>query len=369
MKTHLSSLSVLGLCLFAIALSLPAHAQTAKAVKKSAVHQKQGVTTGDAEEEFTNFGEWRAVAAFIDKMSEQHGFDRAALHGVFARAHFSESVVKLINPPPATKTKNWTAYHERFVEPVRIRAGVKFWNDHAQTLARAEAEYGVPTEIIVGILGVETLYGRMSGKYRVMDALTTLGFAYPETPNRAARMRYFEGELEHVLLYARENNIDPFSLLGSFAGAIGWPQFMPGSIRNFAVDFDGDGKIDLRNSPQDAIGSIANFLVRHGWRTGLPLVFPASVPADEPARWQAFGQRGLVADLTLNEFDLAGISAADMPPADLRYGLVDLQDDTRPTRYWLGTENFFAITKYNRSYFYAMSVIKLGEAVKNRRTP
>jgi membrane-bound lytic murein transglycosylase B len=255
------------------------------------------------------------------------------------------------------------------VEPIRIKAGVEFWNAHAQTLARAEAEYGVPAEIIVGVLGVETLYGRMAGKYRVMDALTTLGFAYPDTANRDARMRYFRGELEQVLLYARENNMDPFSLLGSFAGAIGWPQFMPGSIRNFAVDFDGDGKIDLRNSPQDAIGSIASFLVRHGWKTGLPLVFPANLPTDDSSRWQALGKRGLVADVTLDELTQAGISATNAPPADLLYGLVDLQDDTNPTLYWLGTENFFAITKYNRSYFYAMSVLELGAAVKNLRTP
>lgn len=369
MKTRLLSLSVLGLCLFAISLSLPADAKAAKVVQKPVAHKKKMAIAVDVEEEFTNFGEWRAVAEFIGMMSEQHGFDRAALHSQFARAHFSESVVKLINPPPATKNKNWTAYRERFVEPVRIKAGVEFWNLHAQTLDRAEAEYGVPAEIILGVLGVETLYGRMTGKYRVMDALTTLAFAYPETANRDVRMRYFRGELEQALLYARENNIDPFSLQGSFAGAIGWPQFMPGSIRNFAVDFDGDGKIDLRNSPQDAIGSIASFLVRHGWKTGLPLVFPATLPTDDPSRWQAFGKRGLVADVTLDEFTQAGITARNAPPPDLPYGLIDLQDDTRPTLYWLGTENFFAITKYNRSYFYAMAVIELGAAVKNHRTP
>ena len=161
----------------------------------------------------------------------------------FKQIHYLEKVVKLINPPPAGKAKNWTAYRERFVEPVRIRAGLEFWNKYETELNRAQAEFGVPPEIIVGILGVETIYGRHPGNIRIMDALTTLAFAYPETANREARMQYFRSELKQALLYARESNIDPFSLSGSFAGAIGLPQFMPGSIRRFAVDFDGDGKI------------------------------------------------------------------------------------------------------------------------------
>jgi membrane-bound lytic murein transglycosylase B len=380
------SLIRLFLIVAAACVALPAVAATHHAEKQSAKHakakasakakpkvkvkakvQKVALPAGDADAEFTNFGQWHAVSDFIDQMVQQHGFDKEVLHAQFARAHYLENVVKLINPPAPGKEKNWTAYRQRFIEPVRIKAGAAFWSQHEDALARAEAVYGVPADIIVGIIGVETLYGRMAGKIRVMDALTTLGFAYPETPNREARMRYFREELEQTLLYARENDIDPFALSGSFAGAIGWAQFMPGSMRRFAVDFDGNGKIDLLHSPVDAIGSVANFLVQHGWKTGLPLVFPVTVSDDDDKRWQSLLGQSLAATYTLPECWIAGVSTGSSLPAGLNYGLVDLQDGSNPTLYWLGTENFFAITKYNRSFYYAMSVIELGKAVRQRR--
>jgi membrane-bound lytic murein transglycosylase B len=318
------------------------------------------------EEEFVNFAQWREVDAFIDQMVAQHGFDKRQLQAILRQTRYVNSAIQLVKPPPPGKPKNWNAYRNRFVEPLRIDAGIAFWNTYADALARAEQQYGVPAEIIVAILGVETIYGRNTGNFRVIDAITTLAFAYPDTPNRDARMTYFRGELENTLLFARESNIDPFSLLGSYAGAIGLPQFMPGSIRRYAVDFDGDGKIDLRNSPVDAIGSVAHFLVEHGWQRGEPIVFPANV--DDSNRWQRFIGQGLEAKFTLEELRADGVTPAMPVPADMRYGLVDLQNGGDPTDYWLGANNFYAITQYNRSFFYAMSVNDLARALRTARS-
>ncbi|GAB3538988.1 hypothetical protein GCM10027343_05680 [Noviherbaspirillum agri] len=319
--------------------------------------------------EFANLAQWREVTEFIDQMVEKHGFNRTELEDVFRQVRYVDRAIQLIKPAPATKPKNWQAYRARFVEPLRIKAGVAFWDAHADTLARAEEQYGVPAEIIVGIIGVETIYGRNTGSFRVLDALATLGFDYPPAPNRTKRMEFFRRELEQTLLFARESRLNPFELLGSYAGAIGLPQFMPGSIRRYAVDFNGDGKVDLRNSPIDAIGSVANFLVDHGWRRGEPIVFPATVASsDNPASWEKFIGQGLEAKYSLEELSAAGVSPGADSPATLSYGLVDLQNGTEPTEYWLGTANFFAVTKYNRSFFYAMSVVDLGRAVRQARS-
>lgn len=344
----------------------PAKAEPAKAALR-AKHKTSAQHATEQEPEFTNFGQWKAVSEFITQMSDEHGFDRAELNAQFAKIHYLDKVVKLINPPPPGKAKNWTAYRERFVEPKRIQAGLDFWSRHETELNRAQSEFGVPPEIIVGILGVETLYGRQPGNIRVMDALTTLAFAYPDAPNRQTRMQYFRDELKQALLYARESNIDPFSLSGSFAGAIGLPQFMPGSIRRFAVDFDGDGKIDLRHSPADAIGSVASFLSRHGWTANLPLVFPVRPDPASETLWKPLIGIALAATHSVDEISQAGVAVSDDIPRALMVGLVDLQDGERPTRYWVGSDNFFAITKYNRSYFYAMAVIELGNAIRQQR--
>jgi membrane-bound lytic murein transglycosylase B len=315
--------------------------------------------------EFANFTQWQAVDGFIDEMCLDHGFEREALISLFRQIHYLDSVVKLINPPPVGTVKNWTAYRARFIEQRRLTAGTKFWNRYATELDRAQQEFGVPAEIIVGVLGVETMYGQAAGKFRVLDSLTTLAFAYPETANREPRMAYFRNELKQALLFARESNIDPLSLNGSFAGAIGWPQFMPGSIRRYAVDFDGDGKIDLRNSAVDAIGSIASFLSQHGWQRDQPLVFPVQVIADRP--WPSLIGKSLEAKFSRDELRLAGVIVPDDVPNSHPYGLFDLEDGSHPTRYLLGTQNFFAITHYNRSYYYAMAVIELGQAISRHR--
>lgn len=358
-------------CIAAVLAAASPHIYAAKATTGKAKMRKVSAVAEPAGE-FANFSEWKDVSAFIDAMSIKHAFDKNELNALFRKVRYVASAVRFIKPPAPGRPKNWQAYRARFVEPVRIRAGLQFWNDHAQTLERAELAYGVPAEIIVGIIGVETIYGRNTGNFRVLDAVTTLAFDYPATPNREARMAFFRGELEHTLLLARDAGLDPFALQGSYAGAIGWPQFMPGSIRQFAVDFDGDGKIDLRNSPIDAIGSVANFLVQHGWQRGEPLVFPATVTTVRnenggDSKWESFVGQGLEAKFRLDELRAAGIAPGIEPPADLAYGLVDLQNGQEATEYWLGAANFFSITKYNRSFFYAMSVIELGRAVRESR--
>lgn len=363
---------ILHISLLSIPLVFHATAMQAKTrhkAKKTVPAVEQG--------EHVNFSQWKDVAEFIDQMVEKNGFDKTELQKLFSKVHHVDSAIRLMRPAPPGRPKNWHAYRARFVEPIRIQAGVQFWNDYADTLQRAEDTYGVPAEIIVGILGVETIYGRNTGNFRVLDAVTTLAFDYPDTPNRDARKAYFRGEVENTLLFARESGIDPFSLLGSYAGAIGLPQFMPGSIRKFAVDFDGNGKIDLRNSPADAIGSVAHYLAMHGWKRGEPAVFPVTVSTvvdnGVPAnRWENYIGQGLEAKFSLAELKAAGVMPNVVPnaepPTDLLYALVDLQNGTEATEYWLGAANFFAITQYNRSYFYAMSVIDLGRAVRQTRT-
>lgn len=374
LSPHLVRLSLLALACTTI---VPAEAKETSRKKsaKSANARKtahKAASKPDNSGEFANFGQWKEVADFIDQMVAKHGFNKLELEAILRKTRFVDNAIQLVKPAPPGKPKNWRAYRARFVEPMRIQAGMEFWNDYADALARAETQYGVPAEIIVGIIGVETVYGRNTGSFRVLDAITTLAFAYPDTPNRLARMEYFRGELENTLLFARESGIDPFALLGSFAGAIGLPQFMPGSIRQYAIDFDGDGQIDLRNSPVDAIGSVANFLVQHGWQRGEPIVFPAGVksPAEngDGGNWETYIGQGLEAKFTLGDLKRAGVLPGMELPADSLLGLVDLQNGLEPTEYWLGTANFFAITQYNRSFFYAMSVVDLGRAVRAARS-
>jgi membrane-bound lytic murein transglycosylase B len=349
----------------------PAHARAGKAKPNTAKAKTAIAKTAaparpaiDYEGEQVNFAEWQAVRDFEDEMVARHGFDRAALDNLVKQVRFVESAVTLIKPAPPGKPKNWQAYRERFIEPIRINAGVRFWDENADPLARAESQFGVPAEIIVGLLGIETLYGRDTGRFRVLDTLTTLAFAYPEAPNRSERMAFFRSELENTLLFAREAGVDPFSLSGSFAGAVGMPQFMPGNILKYGVDFDGDGRIDLRNSAADAIGSVANYLALHGWIRDArgPAAFPAEV---SPTRaWESLLGGGLSARYKAGELAAEGVTTQVVLPEGRLYGLVDLQNGAAPTEYWVANNNFFAITNYNRSYFYAMSVIELGRAIR-----
>lgn len=321
----------------------------------------------DTDNEHVNFLEWQPVREFIDGMVAQHGFERTALETLFGQVRYIDTAVQLVKPAPPGKPKNWQAYSARFIEPIRIRAGVRFWEENAEALKRAEAAYGVPAEIIVGIIGIETIYGRDTGRFRVLDSLTTLAFAYPDSPNQAARQAFFRDELANTLVLARERGYDPFSLLGSFAGAVGLPQFMPSNILKYGVDFDNDGRVDLRGSSVDAIGSVANFLIQHGWNPEHrgPTAYAADV---SPTRaWQSLLGLGLEATLRPEALRAAGVVTSTPLPAENLYGLIDLQNGAEPTEYWVANDNFYAITKYNRSYFYAMSVVDLGRAVRAAR--
>jgi membrane-bound lytic murein transglycosylase B len=299
------------------------------------------------------------VRVFMQQMSQQHGFSEDSLARLFGNVRQSDTVLRLIAPAPSGFKRSWTNYRSRFIEPIRIREGVRFWREHEDVIRRASEQFGVPQEIIVSIIGIETLYGRHTGDFRVIDALTTLAFDYTR------RAPYFRQELEQFLLLTREQKADPLEPRGSFAGAIGLPQFMPGSIRRFAIDFDGDGTIDLRNSTADAIGSVARFLAEHGWSAGAPTHFPVAI-ADE-ARAQAAVQAGLPPSMNSLELAALGVTSQKEIPIGKKLVLVDLPDGDGPTRYVLGANNFYVITRYNRSYFYAMAVIDLADTLKAAR--
>ncbi|AIJ48181.1 lytic transglycosylase [Comamonas testosteroni TK102] len=287
----------------------------------------------------------------------------------WVRAQLSEArnmpvVTRLVTPAGKTFVKNWTVYRSRFIDPVRIRAGVQFWQANRQALARAEQQFGVPAEIIVGIIGVETIYGRNMGNFRVMDALATLALDFPQAHPRAqARSDYFRGELEQVLVTASRTGSDPFALRGSYAGAMGLGQFMPTSWDKYAVDFDGDGRIDLFNSATDAIGSVANYFVGHGWKPGLPTAFTVDMRAqgENLATLLApdINPTFTAAQMAEREVRVLGADSYERPLA-----LIELKNGSSgPTEYIAGTENFYVITRYNWSAFYALSVIELGREV------
>lgn len=301
------------------------------------------------------FADDPAVIAFIDEMQGKHQFDRDTLMIHFSQITPNASVLKLIQPPSSPLQRSWERYRPRFLNESRIDNGVQFWRDHELTIAKASVEYGVPQEIIVAIIGVETLYGRNTGGFSVLEALATLAFHYPR------RADYFRTELEQFLLLSRENNLPLLAVKGSFAGAIGIPQFMPGSQRRYAVDFDGDGRVDLSGSTEDAIGSVARFLNRHGWIPGAPIATLATLASPPEKAWI---EAGIRPTLKVSDLLSRGVVADAIPQETVTF--VDLVSPGKATEYWLGFENFYVITRYNRSSFYAMSVFQLAEAIRQR---
>jgi membrane-bound lytic murein transglycosylase B len=320
---------------------------------------------GDDAPEAVIYGRRDDVMRFGAELAERHGLDAGWVQAALAESKYIPSVAKYIMPPPTGTAKNWGAYRSRFIEPVRVRAGAAFWNANEAWLRLAEERYGVPADIIVGVVGVETIYGRHMGNYRVIDALATLSFDFPT--GRRDRSAFFREELESLFVLSHKEGLSPLALKGSYAGAIGMPQFMPSSFTAHAIDFDGDGHVDLHHNGADVIGSVANFLAKHGWLRGLPTHFEVDVPVDAAARAELLAP-DIVPLFSAKEFVDRG---ARLGPSALevngKLALVELHNGDAAPSYVAGTTNFYAITRYNWSSYYAMAVIALGEAVKQRR--
>ena len=314
------------------------------------------------------YGDHAPAQAWALALAERTGLDAQQVQSALARAHHLPAVRQLVLPPSKPQTRNWQLYRARFVEPRRIAAGLRFWTDHAATLARAEQRYGVPAALVVGIIGVETLYGQQTGRFRVLDALSTLAFDFPQAHPRAAeRQRFFQDELAHFLQMTLGQGLDPLQVRGSYAGAMGLPQFMPSSWQRHAVDFDGDGRIDLFGSASDAIGSVARYLQAHQWQPGMATHFDVHVPAN-PDQLQTLLAPDILPSFTVQALLAHGVGLDDNARQHAGLlALVELRNGDAAPSYRLGTENFYAITRYNWSSYYAMAVIELGEAVARAR--
>jgi len=304
-----------------------------------------------------HFAERPEVREFVVAMHDKHGFEIASLLRLFSQAEPQPKAIRAIMPPRDPGIRSWRTYRSRFVEPVRIEGGLRFWARNQTTLTAARERYGVPEEIIVAIIGVETIYGRHVGKFPTLATLATLAFDYPP------RAPLFRAELEAFLLLARESHRDTLSYRSSYAGALGIPQFLPSSVRNWGVDFDGDGRIDLAGSEADAIGSVANFLQNHGWEADGPVAEAASVTGE---RYEALIAGGIQPRIMPSELAEYGVTVtAEAPQAPC--ALIDLVTPNEGTEYWLGYRNFYALTRYNRSSFYAMAVYALSQELAARR--
>lgn len=301
----------------------------------------------------------RAVDEFIAEMVAEYDFEGPELDRIFQQARRSDRVLKAMSRPPE-KTKPWFEYRKHLLTQQRINAGIEFWDLNADTLSKATERYGVPAEIVVAIIGVETSYGRVTGRDRVIDALATLAFHYPG--RNAKRMNYFRRQLRHLFLMSREQNLDPLSLSGSYAGAMGIPQFMPESYRRFAVDFNDDGQRNIWKDRTDAIGSVANYLKSHGWDRGKTIVIAASAKEEDA--------RGLLSDSIkphrrISEYGRLGV-VTSTPHADELAALFVLAGEISP-EYWLALNNFYVIMRYNPRTKYAMVVVKLAQAIRDAR--
>lgn len=289
--------------------------------------------------------------ALVRRLVDQHGLSEPAVRTLLGEATFRQDIIDAMTRP--YEAKPWHQYRGLFLTATRITGGVAFWQTHRALLEQAQARYGVPPEIVVAIIGVETQYGRNLGRYRVLDALATLGFAYPP------RSAFFLGELEHFLALTQEEHLDPRQTLGSYAGAMGMGQFIPSSYRSYAVDFDGDGQRNLWQ-PADAIGSVANYFARHGWQKDGLVAFPAQ--ATTPAA-KALGSQKRETPHTVASLKQAGVRSEANLPANSPANLLMLDQVDGP-EYWVSLPNFYVITRYNHSVLYAMAVFQLSQEIR-----
>ncbi len=291
----------------------------------------------------------------IDEMVQEHNFNKAELKQLFRQVEFQPKIIETISRP--AEGKPWHQYRPIFLTEKRIRGGIKFWEENSELLARAEKEYGVPAQIIVAIIGVETFYGRHKGTYKVIEALSTLGFGYPK------RSKFFRGQIKEFLLMAREEQRDPLEFLGSYAGAMGMPQFIPSSFRNYAVDFDKDGKRDLWDNRSDIIGSVANYFHRHKWKEGQPVTSRAEIKGKSAER---LASREVELNSSISQLKSVGVTP-QIKLDEQQAMLLALQSNEEQKEYWVGLHNFYVITRYNRSPLYAMAVHQLSEAIRSSR--
>jgi membrane-bound lytic murein transglycosylase B len=362
LRSSAACLSVFLLLAYAptIAYSQPAtNPKSKKAVKKTPSQKaktKTKVVLGKA------VGNTPAVKALASRLSAEHQLPKAWVQQNIAKTRLLPQVQQMVLPPVSPTAKNWQAYRSRFLQSARIQAGVAFARLHEEALKSAETRYGVPVAYVLGVLGVETFYGQHQGQFKVLDTLVTLSMAFPkEHPYASERQAFFENELGNHLKQLRQQP-SLKNQLGSFAGASGWPQFMPSSIAKFAVDFDGDGRIDLARSPVDAIGSVAHYFQAFGWQTGMPTHFEVKVNATE-ADLAALLAPDIVPSWSLAHLQDKGVEVMSASGYAQPLALVQLFNADDPPSYVAGTENFFVITRYNRSSYYALAVIDLGDAV------
>lgn len=308
----------------------------------------------------SNIKDTNLVNVFINRMVATYGFDKKELNELFQAVEIKEDIIKKISSP--AEAMPWYKYRKIFMTDARINGGVRFWQENQSTLIAVENQTGVPAEIIIAIIGVETAYGQKTGSYRVIDALATLAFAYPP------RSKFFLGELESFLLLCREEHLNSLMPIGSYAGAMGMPQFMPSSYRSYAVDFDGDGHRDIWHNDSDVIASVANYFIKHQWQPGKAIAFPVSATGKN---YKTALNSELKPDLRVDQLELLNLKISRPLPFNTKVKLLAFEQEAfgqKPgEELWVGLDNFYVITRYNHSPLYAMVVYQLSQAILNKK--